>query len=976
MLKKILLVFAVLMTLLGLYTAAGFFLLPRLARDKLPEVLSQVTGQTVQLQAVNFDPFELKADLQGFNAVLADGKPLFSFEALAVDVEVFESIKRRTLILGSVLLRNPVINIERAADGRFNFSGLIEKLSQPGDAGQQASDSNAPPVLIRQVVLEEGQITWDDFSTGQELKETLLPVNFTLSEFTTQPDSKAKFGLSVTVDSGGGLELRGEFNLSTLSSDGHIKLDEIALTKVWQMFLQDLMPLEIADGKVSLQADYSLNANDPANLQLSVVKGDIAVKQLALTEKSKTDPLINMPILTASGIRLNLQNQQIDVASVSSNSANIKAWLQADGQINYQTLFAANSAAVAQEPVSVEPGKPWQINLRELVLANYQLAFVDHSQAKPVEMVFDELNLSVRDYRNVDGVKLPMQFATRFNQRGYIKIGGEFALSPFSANLAVELQKIKLKTFQTYLDPFLNLELTDGNLNTQGFIQLGAADELQISYQGDAKIENLITRDKAKNLDFVKWASLDLKQMVLDANKQDFKLAKVIFDQPYVRFTIKKDGSTNVSDILVAKAGDKSEVKPAIEKSAKTQNSIEPVVTIGKIELRQGQSDFADYSLILPFVVKMNGLAGEVDGFASNTDAAAKLKLHGKVRDLATVKIGGNYQFQSGDSDIAMSFKHLPLPLVTPYMAEFAGYRIEKGQMALDLNYTIKHGQLTAQNKIFIDQLVLGDKVENPKAVSLPLELAVALLKDADGKINLDFPVTGSLEDPEFSVGSLVTDVLVNVITKAVSSPFKAIASMLDSDDDLSTIVFAAGNGGLSPEETAKLEQIAKALSAKPELVLEIKGVAYESQDWPVMRSDALADILKKMKSGELRDKGEVIRSEYIELSEAEYKRLLTKFYAEVFPQKIDHSLFGAPRIKGQPDADFYSVARSELESIMEPDPQRLNELAVARANQIAKYLVERGGVDRGRIYILATELKQQAAEDGISSHLSLNVAS
>jgi len=346
------------------------------------------------------------------------------------------------------------------------------------------------------------------------------------------------------------------------------------------------------------------------------------------------------------------------------------------------------------------------------------------------------------------------------------------------------------------------------------------------------------------------------------------------------------------------------------------------------------------------------------------------------VHDLATVKIGGSYHLKSGDSDIALSFKHLPLPLVTPYMAEFAGYRIEKGQMALDLNYTIKGAELSAQNKIFIDQLVLGEKVENPKAVSLPLELGVALLKDSDGKINLDFPITGSLEDPKFSVGSLVADVLVNVVTKAVSSPFKAIASLFDSDDDLSTIVFAEGNGELSAEEAAKLDQIAQALLAKPELVLEIKGMAYEAQDWPVMRSDALADILKKMKSGELRDKGEIIRSEYIELSEAEYQRLLAKFYAEVFPQKIDHSLFGKPRIKNQPDADFYSIARQELEAIMQPDPQRLNELAVTRANHIAKHLVEHGKVDRGRIYILATELKQQASEEGISSRLSLNVAS
>ncbi len=170
--------------------------------------------------------------------------------------------------------------------------------------------------------------------------------------------------------------------------------------------------------------------------------------------------------------------------------------------------------------------------------------------------------------------------------------------------------------------------------------------------------------------------------------------------------------------------------------------------------------------------------------------------------------------------------------------------------------------------------------------------------------------------------------------------------------------------------------QIAKALDTKPELVLEVKGIAYQTQDWPVMRFDALKDILKKMKSGELRDKGEKIRYEYLDLSEEDYKRLLAKFYGEVFPQKLDHSLLGKPRIKERPDGDFYEMARQELESIMQPEPQRLNDLAVSRANHIAKHLAEKSGVDRNRIFILATELDVMEEQKAIQALLSLNVAS
>lgn len=978
MLKKTLILCAVIAVLLACYAGAGFYLLPKLAKDKLPALLAEKTGQTVQLREAHLNPFELNADLRGFSIASPDGNSLLGFEQLALDIAVLESIKQRAVILASVTLSKPVANLERHPDGRFNFSDLLDKLSASSadESTAEPKESSEFPLVVHQIALQDGQLSWLDLQAGEQANETVTPLNITVSEFSTRPNAQAEFGVSLGLASGGNLDWRGDFDLTALSSEGRLQLDGLALTKVWQLFLQQVLPLEVVDGSVSVQTDYKLSSVNE-NIQVLLSNAGVGVKQLSLTEKGKPDNLIHLAALTANGIQLDLQKQQLDIATVASNDASLKAWLQADGQINYQSLFAGDDGA---EPAPAESddkaATPWRIQLGELALSNYQVDFTDFTQAKPLHIQLSELNASIKDYLNQDGIRLPVKLSCRFNQSGSLAFDGGMVMTPLSADLRVDVRDIKLKTFQTYIDPFVKLELVDGDFDTQGQLTLTAMEPLQLTYQGDAGIDNLITRDKATQKDFVKWTKLDVRQMLLDVAKQNYALGKVAFDRPYIRFMIKKDSTNNVGDILVAQTGAKPVAKTGGKKSQPANKTPEPVVKISKIEMKGGQSDFADYSLILPFIVKMNALNGEVDGFASNTDDNVKLKLLGKVHDLASVEIKGNYRLQSGDSDITLDFSHMPLPIVTPYMAEFAGYKIEKGQMALNLAYSIKKGQLSAQNKVFIDQLVLGEKVENPKAVSLPLELGVALLKDADGKINLDFPITGSLEDPEFSVGALVADVFVNLITKAVTSPFKAMASLFDDDNDYSTVGFSAGSDNLSPEETAKLDKIANALSAKPELVLEIKGIAYEIQDWPVMRFDALKDILKKMKSGELRDKGEKIRSEYIELSDDEYKRLLAKFYAEVFPQKIDRSLFGAPRIKNNPDADFYTVARQELEAIMQPEPERLNDLAVSRSNRIAKYLTEQAGVDRKRIYILATELNNKDADGGINALLSLNVAS
>ncbi len=969
--RKGLIATAGVLAVLIIYALLGFYALPSFALKKLPALLQENTGQQAQLKAVHFNPFNFTLDIEGFALSVPEGKSLFGFERLAVDLDVLESAKLGGVVLDLIELDNPQVNIERRADGSFNLADLQAKPSEPAPE-KPDSGGESLALLIHQIVLKDGRIGWQDAGSGQVLSETVLPVNLTFNELSTQAATSAVGDLNLGLESGGTIAWHGDLTLAPLASKGHLQLDGVGLVKVWQLFLQQILPIQIADGHLGLQADYVLTATD-AGMAAMLTNGGIEIKQLAITEKNQGKPLVNMPALAVGGIVVDVNKQQVGIASISSRDAVVKSWLQADGVVNYQALFAEDTApsntASAPQATSAAEAKPWAIKLDEVALNNYAIDFTDFSQKKPVELHLSELNCKLQKFNTQENGGLPLQFTSRFNNTGSLNIDGEMSLEPFAATWAVAVDDVNLKVFQPYLDPFLKLELVDGDFSGKGNLQLAVAEQLQLTFRGDAGLEGLITRDQIKNKDFLKWSNLALTGIDIDLNKQDFKLGKVMFDRPYLRFNIKKDGKTNIDDLLVESAPTKPVAKTAAVKSD------EPRVSIGKVELKDGKSDFADYSLILPFVAEMNSLNGEVSGFSSDKDAEAKLLLKGKVYDMATVGIKGKYQFDNGNSDITLNFANMPLPLITPYMAEFAGYKIEKGQMTLDLQYKIKQGQLTVQNKLLIDQLTLGEHVENPHAVSLPLHLAIALLKDGDGKINLDFPITGSLEDPQFSVGSLIADVLVNLVTKVATSPFRAIASLLGDDKDFSAVAFAPGGAELASEETAKLDQLNKALGSKPELTLEIKGIAYQSLDWPAMRFEALKDVLKKMKSGELRDKGEKVRHEYLELSDDDYKRLLAKFFGEVFPQELERSLLGTPRIKSDPNADFYSVARQKLESVFPPDPQRLNDLAVARANHIAQYVTEPGGISRDRVYILATELNLEETADGIKSVLSLNAS-
>ncbi|MGR9044110.1 MAG: DUF748 domain-containing protein [Gammaproteobacteria bacterium] len=1051
---------------LVLYALIGFVIVPAVLQAKLPGMIEQATGRKASVGKINLNPFSLEFSLENFSIQEVDAQPFATFDVLSANFEGFESIRHWALTLDQVSLVKPYLKIARSAAGTFNFSDLIKQQPPP----EQEETGGIPPFLIHNLSISAGTGVWEDLGFKKPEKETIAPIDLSISEFSTIGSDPSGMHLSFTLSSGAHLDWTGNTVIQPLQSTGVIKLDHLSLHRLWKLFLKNQVPFELKDGTAKMTVAYEfgeqdggfrlavnetkigfdqikltgnkqgkvpdvsvrgltfsadvLVEQDAKNVKVNVGRGSLSVADVSakgtpqfklpdiefkgleagldsalefnekglkyavkqakatlsrfrLAEPSQKDALIEIPKLAVQGIRVDSAKQRIDVSSIATENARIKAWLAAGGTLNYQTLFGSASTPSAP-PAAVSqgaPGKPWRVRLDKASLKNYQISFSDRMQDKPVDVDLTALDIGLENVSNEPGTDTQVRLRSRVNESGEIKLTGEAALSPVKVELAVDINEIGLKTLQPYLERYVRLDLVDGDLSTQGRLSVAfvESEPLSLKYQGNAKIAHLLTRDQIQNKDFVKWNTLELGKISVDLQQQAYRLEEVVFDQPYGRIIIKKDGTTNIHDILLTRQpGQKAATAP--EPAESRQKA--PTFTIGKIRVEQGMSDFADYSLILPFITQMNSLNGTLIGLSSAQDATAKLALTGKVYDLASVEIAGRYQIDSGDSVVNLKFKDMPLPLVTPYMAEFAGYKIEKGQMSLDLSYTISKGKLEAQNNMFIDQFTLGEKVENPDAVSLPLNLAIALLKDSDGKINLDLPISGSLEDPEFSISGLVFKALGNLLKKIVTSPFHALASLVGGNRDLSEIRFSPGSAELELSEKVKLSKLAEALQSRPSLRLEIKGAAYQEQDWPAMRADALKDQLKKRKARELKAEGTKIRSEYVELSEEDYKKLLAKEFIEKFPLLAEYSFFGTPQLKNSEAGDFYEIARQKLEAILEPDRQRLENLALLRASRIAKYIIEQGGIANDRVFILATELDPKQKEPGIFSTLSLDVAS
>lgn len=710
---------------------------------------------------------------------------------------------------------------------------------------------------------------------------------------------------------------------------------------------------------IALETGLDLNG-----AQIITQQGKLTSDHAQLFDKNQQQPLFEILTLALNGVDFNLNNQALTLDSIQVDGADFQTWIDARGQFNYQTLFTP-----AKIPASIEPTKakttPWAINVNTITLTHIGTTFEDRTLKKPVLVTLKPIDFKLTGYSNKTGVKLPFQLNAGINKTGSIQINGDTTLEPFTAQLTVNAHAIALESLQPYLEKVARLDLIDGQFALDGKFAIALPDNkpLDLKFIGNTSISQLITRDQKRHKNFITWKTLTLKALAIDLQKDRYIADALIIDKPYARVIIKKDKTVNFSDIFITESQDAS----------KATAKREPYFKLNKVQIIDGSSDFADRSLILPFAAEIKSLDGGASDMSSEKKSNVKVSLKGIAYDLSPVDIDGNISPYLGNYDLTVNFKGMPMPLISPYMVEFAGYKVEKGKMSLKLKYKVVDGELSVGSNILIDQFELGEKVENPRAVSLPLEFAVALLKDSDGKIKIDVPITGSLNDPKFNIGALITDALVNAISKIISSPFRALASLVDDDEDLSTINFSAGNAVLNKAEKEKLTALAKILKQRSVLVLDIKGTAFQTQDWPALREAALYDQLKKIRADELNKQSDTkILPEYVELSTSDYQRLLAELFIEKFPTLAKKSFFGKPELIDAKAGDFYQVAKQQLMTTLKREQPRLKELATQRARAIANYLVKENGVSNEQVFILDTAIDPQTDNNEISSLLSL----
>jgi hypothetical protein len=662
--------------------------------------------------------------------------------------------------------------------------------------------------------------------------------------------------------------------------------------------------------------------------------------------------------ITIDGGSYDFVPNTLTIEKISINDGKVDLKRQADGNINLALLVAPpKKGVIAEELTTMESeGHSLQFIANIIAVSDIETTFSDLSVQPDGSIITLEDITGVLN--NVDGHS-PMTFdlELKISEGGHIKAEGMIDPAVPSVQSEIGISELGLAPFQPYLDQVVSLVLKSGEFSTQGTLQYGIEEaESEIAYNGNLIVENLHLVEPEGDESFLEWNVLQTDQVKIHLEPNQVEIRELKLEQPVGKFLIYEDQSINVIKVIKNDTNSSPEV-PALDEVNDIAADLFPVL-VHRLILSNGQMEFADLSLTPQFGTMIHELNGVVAGISTDQDARAQVELEGRVDEYGTAVIEGelNTADPKAFTNINMVFRNIEMTKLTPYSGRFAGREIDSGKLSVDLKYDIRDSRLAGDNQIVVERLELGDKIQSPDAVNLPLDLAIALLEDREGVINIGLPVRGNLDDPEFDFSSLIWKAFTNLITRMVTSPFRALGALLPGveEETLNIIVFEPGKSTIPPPEKEKLDKLANALQNRPRLKLTVQGRYNPETDLVELRAVTLRRVVALHLGRDLKrdeDPGPLDFSNPDTVSILE-----AMFEAHFGPDALNalkEELKAEEAINETKDPGQLGKALFERLADVEPvGTPELIRLAGSRAEAVLERMSEPGGISVNRIEI------------------------
>lgn len=731
------------------------------------------------------------------------------------------------------------------------------------------------------------------------------------------------------------------------------------------------------DGRLNVQALLPATAaspaapaakrdKTPAGLRITLGELDIRNAALSFSDTYSAHPIqagVEKLDLTVRKLAIDTGKKTVSVGEIDSASAGV---LFRENKPGTQ----AASAPASPSPSSGAADAPYTLSVDRIALRNWSARLEDRSQAAPTTTVIAPLGLTMEGLSTTADSSARIALQAAVNKTGQVDVQGSLGLFPFQTELALTTKNVDILPLQPYIADRVNLRLTRASLTSDGKLQLRTADDgsLKGGFKGNVTLGNLATVDKQSGNDFIRWKSLFAGGMDLKLAPFALTIDQIALSDFFARVIIDPEGRINLQDIL--RDNDNDHRSLTEENAARNVRTKEPAavtaqatastppetakmppIAIGKFTLQGGRVRFTDNFIRPNYSATLADFGGIVTGLSSDPASRAGLDLHGAVNS-APLAIAGSINPLRGNLflDIKANVRGMELAPLSAYSGRYVGYGIEKGKLSFEVAYRVDGRKLTAENRLILDQLTFGDAIDSPTATKLPVQFAVALLRDRNGIIDVNLPIAGSLDDPEFSVAGIVIRVIFNVIAKAVTQPFALLGALFGGGEELSSMELAAGRASIPAAGEDKLRTLAKALADRPALKLDIAGRIEPDTDRAGLKRVAVERKVRALKMNDLRARGEAPEPGSVVVKPEEYPDLLKRAYRdEKFPKP--RNVVGLPK----------DLPVDEMEKLMmdntEVDEDDLIALGNQRAQAVKTWLQKNGQVPAERMFILAPKV-------------------
>jgi outer membrane protein OmpA-like peptidoglycan-associated protein len=741
--------------------------------------------------------------------------------------------------------------------------------------------------------------------------------------------------------------------------------------------------LQIADGKLLWHDESTGKPVDASVDQLQFKVGPVAgdfKEAIAIDANAalQAGDRLKLQQLAVHDTHISLAEHRIEVGNIALQGGQIGIQRNPDGVEVIPPPRLAGSGGSKTQGAS---GPAWQYHLGKLTIDNLKARLDDRALNPAATQTLALDHLEIEDFGSAPGKRAKLQLAAHINDKGSLTAQGEIAPAPLQADLKFDLQGLQLLPLQPYFEPFLNISVTRGNLTTHGRVQLAQKTQgLAGSFQGDLAVQDFLANDQINGDKFLGWKKLDIGGIDARLGPDSLTVRSIALNQYYARVIISPKGRLNLLDIANKQAtAEAAAAAPATASEAPSSAAPVPApasatiattapaappmpIRIDNITLRQGNILFSDRFVKPNYTAAIGDVSGQIKGLSSAADSLAELSLRGSYNKTAPVSVDAklNALSQKRFLDLKGEVRGVELTTLTTYSARYAGYDITKGKLSLFVTYKLENNQLSAENRVFLDQLTFGDKVEGPDAPNLPVKLAVALLQNSRGEIDVNLPVSGSLDDPKFSLGGIIVKVILNIFVKAVTSPFALIGSMFGgSGEELSQVDFESGQARLGDEASQRLDKIAKALNDRPALKLEITGHTDPATDVAGLKQARLERAVRAEKVKAITRKGQESDIDNMQVSAAEYPVYLEKVYSAADFKK-PRNMVGLQK----------KLAVADMEQLIRDNTQigddDLRQLAQRRAQATQTWLIDQGKVPVERLFLLPPKIAP-ADKQGVS---------